>query len=146
MHRANSVRHADGSAPHQQQPPAAAASASAAAAEAAEMVQQQQPHDAVRAPPEPYERRKCSHEQPGAPANLKSYFSDGDFEQVLIKVDDHDETGGAGNQLLRQMDTPSPGSAGGQLTNDEANCAGRSRRRSSCSDAEDSKRSSIISS
>ena len=82
------------------------------------------------------------HDQQGK--SLKSYFSDGDFSEVMIKINDHDDLNDQQQQQQRPR-TPSQGN-NCQQQPDEAGPGDAQwvkRRRSSCSDAGDSKRSSL---
>jgi hypothetical protein len=155
MHRANSVRYVDHSQQqqhvqkeaqrahqHQHHPPAPPG----------EPLSPKQQHHHQQQPAQPQGRQapmtrasvqpvSGQQQPPGQDASqLKSYFSDGDFSEVLIRVNDHDDlTGGGGGGGACKQTEEAPGQPGAWT---QAQAAEK-RRRSSCSDAGDSKRSSL---
>lgn len=95
----------------------------------------------IVAQPGPDEQHAEATQHDQQAKTLKSYFSDGDFSEVMIKINDHDDlndhqqrprTPSFGNNAQHQPDDARPGDA-----------EWLKRRRSSCSDAGDSKRSSL---
>ena len=152
MHRANSVRHADGPQAggnfatgktnnlfkvSDGGQPCHSSSGQPLATGPAPQRQERGPGLATAPSPagqvEPISRTGGQAEQ----GPLKSYFSDGDFSEVLIKVTDQEELAG-------QPSSPtSDGNEAAARRGQQQAAAGKARRRSSCSDAEDSKRSSM---
>lgn len=90
---------------------------------------------------EQHQQEVAQHDQQAK--SLKSYFSDGDFSEVMIKINDHDDLDQAEHHHQRPR-TPSCCNNNEQSDDTKPNDAGWvKRRRSSCSDAGDSKRSSL---
>ena len=179
MHRANSVRHADHSSSaaaaaaseqvaqkraSSRQQSSAQGPMQPAAAAAATTTQAPAMHGSRRTSASSqrngdFNSTQAEHTQTTTTAGgqhqsgpqLRSYFSDGDFSEVLIKVDEHDDSSSAyqasagetGDRAAPSPQTPI-GAHGGHHSTIEA-AKNEQRRRSSCSDVEnsDSKRSSL---
>lgn len=155
MHRANSVRYVDHS---QQQQRPDQMEGFGGRQEAAELAAELQGRTGASRGGS-VGQASCGRAEPAAGAHqqgqeqaqgqLKSYFSDGDFTEVLIKINDHDDQAQASRQHL-------PSGAAGEAEHQQQRArqqvaqqpapADVRRRRSSCSDAtSDSKRSSLTS-
>lgn len=141
MHRANSVRYvdqpqsatSDAANKHQHhQPPPPPTSSNNQAHQWSQMTQS--PEVVSSTAEAPIETGSHQQQQQHPECTLKSYFSDGDFSEVLIKINDHDD-----QQQHQQQQRSSH-----QVNHEHAEAAAHvKRRRSSCSDAGDSKRSSL---
>lgn len=141
MHRANSVRHVDHYAQQQQQqtqPPPLYSHQDHMRGSGPAIQRRLDEQGALEMPTatNPHKQQQQAQDQ----AALKSYFSDGDFSEVLIRVtNDQDEHQAAGRKeattSLAGDEQASPSRQSGSPYD--------KRRRSSCSDAGDSKRSSL---
>lgn len=169
MHRANSVRHSEAPRTTPMPPTSAASGRTQTDAETPKQRRTLNRGEPVTCPAASADRSQQQQQpQPGSkrPSQtseqtaMKSCLSEGDFAGILIKLnDDQDLSGGHSSSSARPPDassgcdqqapsgrttrralSPSGQAENGDGSGSESGSLRKSRRRSSCSDAEDSKR------
>lgn len=179
MHRANSVRHADLQQQQQQQPPpppqptmncstnkmrqtvdnnrdnlnncetsSSAMTRGKHNRRQKKSCENEQNSQTMYANKQQQQQQQLADEDQGT--GMKSYFSDGDFNEVLIKVNDQDDfehsPGMGHDHEIINFNSSNADNIDGcyhQTGTCESPLSDKQRRRSSCSDAENSKRSSL---
>lgn len=136
MHRANSVRRADDPSQMRSGTAAAAAAATATATPSPAAAAAALITSAARKQAE--QPRAASRQSADLAAHLKSCLSDGDFNEILIKVNEHSDADAMHASCGQQLDTSNINLLASRDAESPASCGAHQvqRRRSSCSDVE----------